>query len=138
VSAVAAAGNTDTFERRSRSKSAASFLPTKDDTMTATTKAQLNRYFERIEEHLPAWLCRFFRWLRRPSSRIARILVAALLIFGSLLSFLPVLGIWMFPLGLIIISQDLPFLQRPLVRSFQWIETTWKRLQQWRVRRPAR
>lgn len=106
--------------------------------MTTTTKARLDGYFERIEERLPGWLCRFLRWLRQPSSRIARILVAALLIFGSLLSFLPVLGIWMFPLGLIIISQDLPFLQRPLVHSFQWIEASWQRWQQWRARRPAR
>jgi hypothetical protein len=106
--------------------------------MTMTTKARLDGYFERIEAHLPGWLSRFFHWLRQPSSRIVRILVAVLLIFGSLLSFLPVLGVWMLPLGLIIISQDLPFLQRPLVRAFAWIETTWERWQQWRARRPAR
>jgi hypothetical protein len=102
--------------------------------MTTAAKAELDGYFERIEEHLPGWLCRFFHWLRLPSSRIVRILVASLLIFGSLLSFLPVLGVWMFPLGLIIISQDLPFLQRPLVRAFRWIETTWARWRQWRTR----
>jgi hypothetical protein len=100
--------------------------------LISTTKAQLDCYFERIEEYLPSRLCRFFLWLRRPSSRIVRILVSALLILGGVFSFLPVLGVWMLPLGLIIISQDLPFLQAPLLRAFQWVETTWERWRPWR------
>jgi hypothetical protein len=103
--------------------------------LIGTTKAQLDCYFERIEEHLPSRLCQFFVWLRRPSSRIARIFVSALLILASVFSFLPVLGVWMLPLGLIIISQDLPFLQAPLLRAFQWIETTWERWRPWRMPR---
>ena len=101
--------------------------------MTAATKAQLDGYFARIDDHLPARVCQFLHWLRQPSSRIVRLLVSALLIVGSLFSFLPILGIWMFPLGLIILSQDLPCLQRPLVRSFQWIEMTWARWRRWRT-----
>jgi hypothetical protein len=101
--------------------------------MTAATKAQLDGYFARIDDHLPASVCRFLHWLRQPSSRIVRLLMSALLIVGSLFSFLPILGIWMFPLGLIILSQDLPCLQRPLVRSFQWIEMTWARWRRWRT-----
>jgi hypothetical protein len=54
------------------------------------------------------------------------------LVVGGLLSFLPVLGLWMLPLGLIIISQDLPALQRPLLRVFQWAD---RRSKAWR--RPA-
>ena len=95
------------------------------------TRAQLDCYFERIEERLPLRLCRFFHWLRQPSSQLVRILVSALLVLGGLLSFLPVFGMWMLPLGLIIISQDLPFLQRPLVRAFQWIEMKWERWRWW-------
>jgi hypothetical protein len=38
----------------------------------------------------------------------------------------------MLPLGLIIIAQDLRFLQAPLVRTFQWIEASWDHWQQWR------
>lgn len=33
---------------------------------------------------------------------------------GGILSFLPVLGIWMLPLGLILLAIDLPILQRPV------------------------
>ena len=32
------------------------------------------RYFERIEERLPLRLCRFFHWLRQPSSQLVRVL----------------------------------------------------------------
>ncbi len=40
----------------------------------------------------------------------------------------------MLPLGLIIIAQDLPFLQPPLVRIFQWIERKWEN---WQRKLPA-
>ena len=99
----------------------------------ATAKAELERYFDWIEQHLPNWLGRFLHWLRQPSMLIARIFVCLLLVVGGLLSFLPVLGFWMLPLGLIIIAQDLPFLQAPLVRVFQWIERKWET---WRRKSP--
>ena len=93
---------------------------------------KLDKYFERLAAHLPRWLAAAFDWLRQPERLLIRGVVAALLIIGGLLSFLPVLGIWMLPLGLIIIAQDLPFLQRPLVRFFEWAERRWQR---WRGRR---
>jgi hypothetical protein len=34
-----------------------------------------------------------------------------LLILGGLLSFLPILGIWMLPLGLLLLAEDLPVLR---------------------------
>ena len=97
-------------------------------------KAELERYFDRIEQHLPKWLARFLHWLRQPSMLIARALVCVLLIVGGLLAVLPLLGVWMLPLGLIIIAQDLPFLQPPLVRIFQWIERKWEG---WRSKSPS-
>ncbi|ETR76648.1 hypothetical protein X566_02615 [Afipia sp. P52-10] len=92
----------------------------------AATKAELDRYFIWIEQQLPDRLARFLRWLRQPAVLPVRIVVSLLLIIGGLLSFLPVLGIWMLPLGLMIIAEDLPFLQPPLVRIFQWIERKWQ------------
>lgn len=99
----------------------------------AEAKAELDRYFDWIEQHLPNWLGRFLHWLRQPSMLIARIFVCLLLIAGGVLSFLPLLGIWMLPLGLMIIAQDLPFLQPPLVRTFQWIE---RKRGSWRGKSP--
>jgi hypothetical protein len=88
----------------------------------STARRELNRYLERLGAYLPDWLCRTVKWLRNPDRFIARILVSLVLVLGGLFSFLPVLGLWMLPLGLIIISQDLTFLQRPLVRLFRWTE----------------
>lgn len=95
--------------------------------MTSPTQAELDRYFEKIEKRLPESVGRFLHWLRKPSSLIARVGVAILLILGGIFSFLPVLGIWMLPLGLIIIAQDLPFLQGPLVKGLQWAEAKWSK-----------
>ena len=60
-------------------------------------------------------------WLRKPSSAWARWPAALLLIVGGFLSFLPILGLWMLPLGLVLIAEDLPFLRPPLARLIAWI-----------------
>lgn len=88
-------------------------------------EAELDRHFARLERHLPAGPARFLAWVRRPSSRLARIPLGLLLIVGGIFSFLPVLGLWMLPLGLMLIAQDVPFLQRPIARLLSWIERKW-------------
>ena len=50
---------------------------------------------------------------------------AVLLVVGGVLSFLPILGLWMLPLGLLLIAQDVPLLQAPLARMLGWIERNW-------------
>jgi hypothetical protein len=60
--------------------------------------------------------------LRKPSPFAVRLVVALLLIVGGLFSFLPVLGLWMLPLGLLFIAQDVPLLQKPLVKALAWVE----------------
>jgi hypothetical protein len=100
-----------------------------------TTKAELNRYFEMIDRRVPMRVSRFIRWLRKPSSFAVRLLVALLLILGGFFSFLPILGLWMLPLGLLFIAQDVPILQKPLVRALAWVEANWERLKvKWRNR----
>jgi len=47
-----------------------------------------------------------------PASRIARTLIGVLLIVAGLLGFLPVLGFWMIPLGLLVLSVDFPLVRR--------------------------
>jgi hypothetical protein len=54
-----------------------------------------------------------------------RIPLAILLVLGGIFSFLPVLGLWMLPLGLILIAQDIPILQKPIARMLGWIERKW-------------
>ena len=52
--------------------------------------------------------------LRRDSWFPIRFPLALLLVVGGLLSFLPVLGIWMLPLGLLLLAVDLPVLRGPI------------------------
>ena len=93
--------------------------------MSNNHRAELDRHFAWFEEKLPPRMARFVGWVRKPSSRLVRIPLAILLVFGGIFSFLPVLGVWMLPLGLILIAQDLPFLQGPMARMLGWIERKW-------------
>jgi hypothetical protein len=41
-------------------------------------------------------------------------------VVGGVLSILPVLGIWMLPLGLLLVAYDVPFLREPVGRFTIW------------------
>lgn len=94
--------------------------------MTEQDKTELDRHFAWFEGKLPPKLAHFVAWLRKPSSRLARIPLALLLIVGGIFSFLPVLGLWMLPLGLLLVAQDVPALQKPMSRMLGWIERKWE------------
>ena len=47
-----------------------------------------------------------------PGSWILRVFIGVVLILGGCLGFLPVLGFWMVPLGLVVLSIDLPIARR--------------------------
>jgi hypothetical protein len=85
----------------------------------------LDRKIDQISDQLPESAGAFLRWLRTPSSRWVRVPLALLLIVGGVVGFLPVLGFWMIPLGLLLLAQDVPFLQRPILRSLTWLERKW-------------
>lgn len=93
--------------------------------MSEDHKAELDRHFAWFEGRLPPGPARFVGWLRRPSSRLVRIPLAILLILGGIFSILPVLGLWMLPLGLVLFAQDVPVLQKPIARALGWIERKW-------------
>lgn len=56
----------------------------------------------------PITFLRAKRWL------IIRLPLALILIFGGIFSILPFLGIWMLPLGLLLLAVDLPPLRGPI------------------------
>lgn len=93
--------------------------------MSNDHRAELDRHFTWFEGKLPPRFAKFLGWVRKPSSRLVRVPLAVTLILGGIFSFLPVLGLWMLPLGLILIAQDVTFLQRPMARMLGWIERKW-------------
>lgn len=97
-------------------------------------RAELDRHFAWFESKLPPRLARFVAWVRQPSARLVRIPLGILLIIGGIFSFLPVLGLWMLPLGLMLIAQDIPFLQGPIARLLGWMERKWLERQRARGR----
>ncbi len=52
------------------------------------------------------------RTLKLPTSKLARMIIGVLLIAGGILGFLPILGFWMIPLGLMILSIDIRSVRR--------------------------
>lgn len=85
----------------------------------------IDRQFRKAERSLPGGMAKRLRWLRGPRGRWVRIPVAALMIVGGFLGFLPILGFWMVPLGLMLLALDVPFLKPPIARATLWVERRW-------------
>ncbi len=60
------------------------------------------------------------RQIRLPQSRPLRIAFGVVLILAGFVGFLPVLGFWMIPLGLMVLSVDLPLARRLRRRATIW------------------
>jgi hypothetical protein len=82
----------------------------------------LDDQLDRLERICPAFLAKAIHFLRAPGLRWLRMTAGILLIIGSFLWFLPILGLEMFPIGLMLIAIDVPFLRGPVARMFAWIE----------------
>jgi hypothetical protein len=68
------------------------------------------------------------RRIRLPRNHRVRISLGVGLVVGGVLGFLPVLGFWMVPLGILVLSHDIPAIRRFRRRVQVWWE---------RRRRPA-
>ena len=66
--------------------------------------------------------------LKLPRSRLARIVLGGALVIGGIFGFLPILGFWMIPLGLVVLSVDIAWVRRRRRRLVVW----------WQRRRRAR
>lgn len=62
----------------------------------------------------------FGREIHMPKSRPARVAIGVALIFFGFLGFLPVLGFWMIPLGLLVLSQEFGWIRRLRRRISVW------------------
>jgi cytochrome c biogenesis protein CcdA len=72
----------------------------------------------------------FGRKFHLPQSRWLRIVVGVTLVIFGFLGFLPILGFWMVPLGLVVLSTDIPAVRRLRRRAEVAILRRWRR---WRA-----
>ena len=93
--------------------------------MRQSSRAVLRRAFRHLEDEVPVSVARQIRNLRHPKARWVRIPMGLLLILGGVFSILPILGLWMLPLGLLLLAYDLPFLRRPVGRFTIWATRRW-------------
>lgn len=95
---------------------------------------RLQRLLNRIQRKVPL-AAGFIGWVRKPSSTLIRLPLALALIAGGVFSFLPVLGLWMLPLGLLLLAIDLTPLRGPVSAAALRIERRWMT---WQRKRKAR
>ena len=93
--------------------------------MTRDYEQDLDEHLERFQRRLPGWAARFLGWLWQPRFHWVRIPIGVVLILGGIVGFLPILGFWMIPLGLIVMAKDIRILQPTLVRFLDWVERKW-------------
>lgn len=74
---------------------------------------RFQRQFEALERAFPA-LRGILAVLRRKGWWIVRLPLALVFIVGGIFSFLPIFGIWMLPIGLLLLAVDLPGLRGPI------------------------
>jgi hypothetical protein len=77
---------------------------------------------ERLIDRLPQRWGGRIRRLRHPDARWPRRAAGGLLLVGGCLFFLPVLGLWMIPLGLVLLAEDVAPLRRWRERTLHWLE----------------
>jgi hypothetical protein len=85
-------------------------------------KDDRERRLELLIRRLPRRLRGPVRWLRQPAARWLRMPAGLLLIVGGVFSILPVLGLWMLPLGLVLLAEDFPPVRRGTDAVLIWIE----------------
>ena len=81
----------------------------------AKQEARLHRQFDAIARMAPP-LRRIINALLYGRLRMIRLPIACVLILGSFLAILPIFGLWMLPLGLLLLAVDVPLL-RPAISN---------------------
>lgn len=72
------------------------------------------------------WLHDRIRAMLEPRLWYVRVPVGLLLLLGGLLWFFPVLGLWMLPLGLLVLAVDVPLLRAPVSVGVIRIRRRWR------------
>ena len=76
--------------------------------------------------HLKTYILHRFQQLKDSRNHLLRKTVGVLLVIGGMLGFLPVLGYWMFPIGLALLAVD-----------WRWARRLYRHMKVWYGRRIA-
>jgi hypothetical protein len=100
----------------------ASAVPSERSDWKRMEESERERRLELLLRRLPQRAQHILRWLRQPSARWVRIPMGLLLMLGGVFSILPILGLWMLPLGLVLLAEDIKPLKAATGRMLSWIE----------------
>ena len=85
-----------------------------------TRAPDFDEEMDRLQDHMPDWAGRNFDRLRQPEAVWVRVPAGIALVGGGVLSFLPVLGLWMLPVGVALLACDVRPMQPPLARALRF------------------
>ena len=71
---------------------------------------------------LPTRIRTLVEHVRQPQQKLLRYFVGGLFLIGGCLFFLPILGVWMLPLGMILLADDVPVFKRLAGKILEWVE----------------
>ena len=92
-------------------------------------KEKLDEAVDELESEVPGTAKRFIEWARSDRARMVRIpLALAMIAVGIFAPYLPVVGIEDVPLGLLLLSYDVPFLRKPMARMVKAMVDGYRRL----------
>ena len=91
----------------------------------------MDEAYEKLCQLLPERLQPALRWLHSPRSRPVRIPLGILCIAASFFFWMPVVGLEFFPIGLLLLAHDVPFLRRPAGRLTLWLISLFERARDW-------
>lgn len=88
------------------------------------THPEYDAVLRRLEARLPRLAGKSLRYLT-DSSPWVRVPPAVALTLAGVFGFMPLVGFWMIPLGLVLLAQDVPALRPPLARGLNWLDRKW-------------
>lgn len=95
--------------------------PITEPSLRAIDEDQLDRQLERFEGLVPPVIGKLLAYTQRPGSLHYRLPIALLFIVGGCAGFLPILGFWMVPFGVLLIVQDVRPLRPTLGRGLAFV-----------------
>jgi|SRR5690242_4294978 len=77
---------------------------------------------DRFQNHVPGWMSRCLNGLRAERAIWVRAPTGVALIGGGMLGFLPlpIVSIWMLPVGLALLAHDVPAMRGPMARVLRF------------------